>query len=121
MRLLRAGSATSLLLGIFLVLRSSVMILQATLTGPGATVLEKAPHGAALATTPVVTQAQGELFLGMLLIILGFLFYTLARIRQGARRVPVHSAPAGKKRKEQFEAINMKRRGPAYFWMEIRI
>lgn len=131
---LRFGSICSFVIGTILVLGGSMTAIEASLTGPGTTVLnrpevtEKAvaslllpAHGAPLpAPTPLLAQAEVQLFLGIIFIMVGFLLYILARVHRETRRVRVRVRSA-KDRKAAYEAMNMKRKGPAYFWMEIRI
>lgn len=113
---LRAASALSLVLGIVLTLGNSVTILQANLSGQGSTVLPF--HGAALPVDPLHAQAQMQLFIGMLLIILGFLFYALSSVRHPEHSVRVRAVPS---RRAEAEATRMKRRRLGYYWVEIKI
>lgn len=122
---IRAASVLSLLLGIVLVVGNSVTILQAKLTGQGSTVLDRPDqpqmllpgHSAALPPVSLLAQAHTQLLIGMLLILAGFLFYAIVRVREnGQRTVHISSVP-----RIPARATRLKRRGPTYYWMEIRI
>lgn len=121
---LRHASAFALLLGIALVLGTSSTILQAKLTGYGSTVLDHpetpatiAPfHSAAKAEESLVMQAMGQLLLGMMLILLGFLLYSLALLKsRGERRVRVHAA------RHHIAVPGRVQRHRSAYYMEIRI
>jgi len=134
---LRAASVFSLLLGIVMVLGNSATILQGKLTGygptpqsslsgVGSTVLDRPEvqgemllpfHGAALPKEPLIAEATTQLLIGMMLMLLGFLLYSLALIRgKQVRKGHVHVI-----REEVEVPIRIKRRKPAFYWMEIRI
>ena len=123
-RFLSAASTLSLFVGVVLVLGSGITILQATVAGPGMRLFESPvneeqslllpAHGSAIVERPIGAQATTQLFIGMLLIILGFLFYALMRIREA-------HAPLKPASDERPVPIRTRRRRPAIFWMEIRI
>lgn len=124
---LRIVGVFLLQLGVALVLVNGITIVQANLTGQGSTLSgSPAPHAvmtpvhsaAPAAPAVIVHQAQTELFIGMILIIVGFLFYMLAHIRETTGKVRVKAVPS---KRAADEAARMKRRGPKFFWMEIRI
>lgn len=100
-------------------------MLEASLTSPGSTVLEKPvktaesmlmpSHGTAIAAQPLLEQAATQMFLGMLLIILGLLFYTLRRLHEPPSRLSAT-------KDERPVPVRVRRRNrPSLFWMEIRI
>lgn len=121
---LRAASVLSLLLGIVFLFGSGLTLLQAQLSGHGSTLIEQPTihdaslHGAAIPAISALAQAQVQLFLGMLLMMLGFLLYMLAHVRETSQNVRVKAVPRSR---ADIEAIRMKRRGPTFFWMEIKI
>lgn len=126
-RVLQTAAAFSLLLGIVLVLGSGTpLLIQANLTGQGSTILmqpQEAPilltpaHGAALPQVAPLAQAHAQLLIGMLLILLGFLFHVLLRLRGADRNsVRIRSVPH-----TPVHTTRLRRRGPTYYWMEIRI
>ncbi len=113
---LKNAAVSALTLGIVMVLGTSGDILVGKLSNPE---MLLPAHSAAPAALPLMAQAKSQLLIGMMLMLLGFLLYSFAHVRinrNGERKVRVHAV------KRTFDVpVQVKRRKPGYYWMEIRI
>ena len=112
---LKNAAVSALMLGMVIVLGTSGTILQGKLSGQE---MLLPAHNAAPAAVPLLAEAKSQLLIGMMLMLLGFLLYSLMHVRtkNGERRVRVHAV------KRSFDVpLRVQRRKPGYYWMEIRI
>lgn len=122
---LKAASILSLALGITLMISGSVTVLEASLTGVGSSVIERPAQpvlllpghaSAPIAAAPMVTEGTGELLAGMIFMIIGLLLYSLLQMQKNERRVHITSVPP-----QNAVPLRTKRKGQAFYWMEMRI
>ena len=123
---LKTSSILSLALGVTLIISGSVTtILEANLTGIGSTVIERKAQpvlflpghaSAPIVAAPIISEGTGELLAGMIFMIIGLMLYSMIQMHKNERRVPVTSVPS-----RNAVPLRSKRKGQAFYWMEIRI
>ncbi len=123
---LKSASILSLALGVTLMISGSIStVLEANLTGVGSTVIERSAQpvlflpghaSAPIAAAPIISEGTGELLAGMIFFIIGLLLYSLLQMHKTERRVHITSIPS-----QNAVPLRTKRKGQAFYWMEIRI